>query len=44
MTGSRRIDVARARGWARLAVDVPEAHYPRIRTLAGCVAYLAERK
>ena len=28
----------------RLAVDVPEAHYPRIRTLAGCVAYLAERK
>ncbi len=27
----------------RLGVDVPEADYPRIRTLDGCVAYLAER-
>ena len=27
----------------RLGVDVPEAHYPRIRTLNGCVAYLVER-
>jgi acyl carrier protein len=27
----------------RLGVDVPEADYPRIRTLAGCTAYLAER-
>lgn len=26
----------------RLGVDVPEAHYPRIRSLDGCVAYLAE--
>jgi acyl carrier protein len=27
----------------RLSVDVPEIDYPRIRTLDGCVAYLAER-
>ena len=27
----------------RLGVDVPEADYPRIRTLAGCVAYLERR-
>ncbi len=27
----------------RLGVSVPEADYPRIRTLDGCVAYLAER-
>ncbi len=27
----------------RLGVDVPEAHYPQIRTLDGCVAYLVER-
>ena len=27
----------------RLGVDVPEVDYPRIRTLAGCTAYLAER-
>jgi len=27
----------------RLGVNVPEADYPRIRTLDGCVAYLAER-
>jgi acyl carrier protein len=27
----------------RLGVDVPEADYPRIRTLAGCVSYLAGR-
>lgn len=27
----------------RLGVDVPERDYPRIRTLDGCVAYLAER-
>ncbi len=27
----------------RLGVDVPEADYPRIRTLDGCIAYLAER-
>jgi acyl carrier protein len=27
----------------RLGVDVPEADYPRIRTLGGCVAYLSER-
>ncbi len=27
----------------RLGVDVPEADYPRIRTLDGCLAYLAER-
>jgi acyl carrier protein len=26
-----------------LGVNVPEADYPRIRTLDGCVAYLAER-
>ncbi len=28
---------------ARLGVEVPERDYPRIRTLASCVAYLAER-
>ncbi len=28
---------------ARLGADVPEADYPRIRTLDGCVAYLADR-
>jgi len=28
----------------RLGVDVPESDYPRIRTLAGAVAYLASRK
>lgn len=28
----------------RLGVDVPEADYPHIRTLAGCAAYLAERR
>jgi len=28
----------------RLGVDVPESHYPQIRTLDGCVAYLAERR
>ncbi len=28
---------------ARLGVDVPEKDYPRIRTLASCVAYLLER-
>ncbi len=28
---------------ARLGVEVPEKDYPRIRTLAACVAYLAER-
>jgi len=27
----------------RLGVDVPEADYPLIRTLDGCVAYLAEK-
>ena len=27
----------------RLNVEVPEADYPKIRTLDGCVAYLAER-
>ncbi len=27
----------------RLRVDVPEADYPRIRTLRGCVEYLAAR-
>jgi acyl carrier protein len=27
----------------RLGVDVPEADYPRIRSLAGCVSYLAGR-
>ncbi len=27
----------------RLGVDVPEADYPRIRTLDGCVAYLEGR-
>jgi acyl carrier protein len=27
----------------RLGVDVPEADYPLIRTLDGCVAYLAGR-
>jgi acyl carrier protein len=27
----------------RLGVAVPEADYPRIRTLDGCVAYLAEK-
>ncbi len=27
----------------RLGVDVPEADYPRIRTLAGCAAYLEAR-
>jgi acyl carrier protein len=27
----------------RLGVDVPEAHYPQVRTLDGCLAYLADR-
>jgi acyl carrier protein len=27
----------------RLHVAIPEADYPAVRTLAGCVAYLAER-
>ncbi len=27
----------------RLGVEVPEADYPRIRTLDGCAAYLAAR-
>ena len=27
----------------RFAVDIPEADYPRLATLDGCVAYLAER-
>ncbi len=27
----------------RLGVEVPEADYPRIRTLDGCLAYLAPR-
>lgn len=27
----------------RLGVDVPESDYPRIRTLDGCVGYLAGR-
>lgn len=27
----------------RLGVDVPEADYPLVRTLDGCVAYLAEK-
>jgi acyl carrier protein len=27
----------------RLGVSVPEADYPRVRTLAGCLAYLAGR-
>jgi acyl carrier protein len=27
----------------RLGVDVPEADYPRIRSLDGCAAYLAAR-
>ncbi len=27
----------------RLGVDVPEADYPLIRTLDGCIAYLAAR-
>lgn len=27
----------------RLGVEIPEADYPRIRTLDACVAYLAER-
>jgi acyl carrier protein len=25
-------------------VDVPEADYPRLRTLDGCVAYVAQRR
>jgi acyl carrier protein len=29
---------------ARLGVDVPESHYPQIRTLEGCVTYLAEKR
>jgi acyl carrier protein len=28
----------------RLGVDVPEGDYPLVRTLDGCVAYLAARK
>jgi acyl carrier protein len=28
----------------RLGVSVPEVDYPRIRTLAGCLEYLAERR
>ncbi len=28
----------------RLGVDVPERDYPRIRTLASCVAYIVERR
>ena len=28
----------------KVGVEVPEADYPRIRTLAGAVAYVAERK
>ncbi len=27
----------------RLGVDVPEADYPRIRTLDGCIGYLERR-
>lgn len=27
----------------RLGVSVPERDYPRVRTLEGCLAYLAER-
>jgi acyl carrier protein len=27
----------------RLGVDVPEADYPRVRTLEGCIAYVAAR-
>ena len=27
----------------KLAVDVPEMDYPRIRTLDGCLEYLAEK-
>ena len=27
----------------KLGVSVPEADYPRIRTLDGCLAYLAEK-
>lgn len=27
----------------RLGVEVPEAHYPQVRTLDGCVTYLAAR-
>lgn len=27
----------------RLGVEVPEADYPRIRTLDGCIAYIGER-
>jgi acyl carrier protein len=26
------------------AVDVPETDYPRLRTLDGCVAYIAQRR
>jgi acyl carrier protein len=28
---------------ARLGVDIPEADYPRLSTLEGCVSYLDER-
>jgi len=28
---------------ARIDVDIPEADYPRITTLQGCVSYLLER-
>jgi acyl carrier protein len=28
---------------ARLGVDIPEADYPRLSTLDGCVSYLDER-
>jgi acyl carrier protein len=28
---------------ARLGVDVPEADYPKLATLDGCVGYLTER-
>jgi acyl carrier protein len=28
----------------RLGVDVPEADYPRVRTLDGCVDYVAARR
>jgi acyl carrier protein len=27
----------------RLGVDIPETDYPRVRSVDGCVAYLAER-
>jgi acyl carrier protein len=27
----------------RLGVEIPEADYARVRTLAGCAAYVAER-